>query len=118
MSKSVEQIAQKYLKDYKQDKIHATSDGYLFHHKPDAIAHGKKLKEKAVQTFTRNDKAAAKETAKASFTDQKVTEIAKALPGIKDVKVLEGYLAEENAKEEPRTTAVAAIEERIAELTK
>ncbi|MEO2064488.1 MAG: hypothetical protein ABGW97_16010 [Christiangramia sp.] len=116
-----EQQAKKYLKDNKAvKKIHATSDGFLFLHKPDAVSHGKKLEDKNVTTFSRSAKvdAPAKDEEPKGFLDQSVAKIKAALAAKEDVAELEGYLEQEKAQEEPRTTAVEAIESRIAELTK
>lgn len=116
-----EQRAKKFLDSNKGvKKIHATSDGFLFQHKPDAVSHGKKLEDKNVTTYSRSAKvdAPAKDTEPKGFLDQSVAKIKAALPGKKDVAELEGYLEQEKAQEDPRTTALEAIESRIAELTK
>mgnify|MGYP005831282249 CR=1 FL=1 len=117
---NIEEQAKKYLKGNNVKEIHATADGFLFQHKPDAVAHGKTLEDKNVTTFKRSKEVAASKEAPAEpkgFLDQSVKNISEALPGKEDVAELEAYLAEEKAAEKPRTTAVEAIEARIAELT-
>lgn len=118
---NIEEQAKKYLKGNNVKAIHATADGFLFQHKPDAVAHGKTLEDKNVTTFKRSKDVAVEKAAPANepkgFLDQSVKNITEALPGKEDVAELEAYLAEEKAAEKPRTTAVEAIEARIAELT-
>ncbi len=122
---SIQDRAKKWLTANKAEEVFSTSDDFLFSRKEDAKSHSNSLEDKKVQTFKAGKEfkvadAPAKKSPKkikTNFLDQSVPKIEEALALISDVTVVEGYLAEEQKSEDPRSTAIKAFEDRIAALT-
>lgn len=115
--------AQKYLeRNPKIEELYGTSDGFNFEKPQDALSHSTTLENKELTVFKADGKAEKVDfkettTAKPAFLKTSVKKIEEALPQIKDVKTLTGYLEFEQATEQPRSTAIKAIEARIEALT-
>ena len=113
------------FKSTKADKMYGTSDGQYFLDQNRAELYKKtkqdpKTGKDSITVYTINaSDVAVPDTGskKSEFLDQGVKKIKAALPTMDDVAVLNSYLAEEKKQDEPRATAVDAIQKRIDELT-
>ncbi|MGC1471540.1 MAG: hypothetical protein WA775_03015 [Psychroserpens sp.] len=113
--------AQNYLgRNSEVSEIFGTSDGFLFEKRSDARTHSRTLKETTVNRYTDStvEKSSDDDTnfVKSDFLKASVKTIKEELPDMTDVKELEGYVEEEKASTDPRSTAIEAIEKRIEEL--
>lgn len=76
---TVKQKAETYFKNKSLiNKVHATSDGFLFEKKQDALSHAKTLDKKQVETFSRSVKVEDKVEAKKVEDAKKAEETKKA----------------------------------------
>ena len=119
MKKTQAERAQSYFEhNSKVTKLFGTSDDNLFERNQDALAHSTTLEDKNIDVFTAPG-GDVEQTAdpKSEFLQLSVKKIEAALPEMTDVDALKAYLDEETSQEPPRTTAVQAIEARIAFLT-
>lgn len=120
MNKTQAERAQIYFeRNSKVTELTGTSDGFLFERKQDALSHSTTLENKQLETFTKGDVKAKKATedTRGVFLKLSVKKIQKQLPEMQDVEVLKALVIEEKAQEDPRSTAIEAIEARIVELT-
>lgn len=122
MSKLTER-AEKYFKSpVSRSKVHATVDGFMFTQVDHAKAHAKTLEDKTVHTFTKPSEGeevkSDLDTSTSDFMKLSVSDMGKALEDITDIPTLQGYLDKEANSENPRSTAIAAIEKRMEELAK
>ncbi|AUS06476.1 hypothetical protein [Pseudotamlana carrageenivorans] len=105
--------AQNYFeRNTKVNELFGTSDGYLFERSKDALNHSTTLEKKGITPYKRSEKSEGSDLLKLSVKD-----LTEAIKDITDVTVLEAYLEEEQAKDEPRSTAVKAFEDRIETLS-
>ncbi len=122
MSK-LEEKAEKYFKSAtSRSKVYATSDGFMFAQMQYAKAHARTLKDKTVLTLRKPSQSDAKsnsgEQGQSDFLKMSVPNMEKALDDITDIPTLQAYLDVEANSENPRATAIAAIENRIEDLAK
>lgn len=114
---TIKEKVAKFFESNQVEKIHTTSDGYLFLQADHAKSHGRTLENKKVETHNRTaPKSATIEPVKSPFLDQSVSKIAEALADKKDIAELQALIEEEKAAEDTRKTAIEAIEARIAAL--
>ena len=92
-------------------KLFGTSDGFLFERKQDALSHNTTLEGNEIEVF--KPKGEKETETKSAFLQLSVKDIEVALVEMTDVDELNTYLKEENALEQPRSTAIKAIEGRI-----
>jgi len=124
MSKNTQaERAQKYFeRNSKVKELFGTSDGFNFEKPQDALSHSTTLEDKELAVFKVNgktEKVAPKDapTDPPEFLKLSVKKMEDALPEINDVEALKGYLEFEQQTEQPRSTAVKAIETRLEALT-
>lgn len=115
--------AQNYLgRNSKVTELFGTSDGFLFEKRVDSLKHSRTLKNPDIKRFTETGAEKVDLTSgiepgtESQFLKNSVKAIREELPEMNDVEELEGYLAEEKAKTDARSTAVEAIENRIKDL--
>lgn len=111
------------FKDRNEKKLFVTSDGQFFIAADRANMHAKSKKAPLnVYEITREEIEGGIKEADPADTDsnetpsQTVKQVKAEVAKMEDVEALEKMLEAEKALEDPRKTAIAAIEERIAEL--
>ncbi len=121
--KTQQERAQTYLeRNPKIKELFGTSDGFNFEKIQDALSHSTTLDNKGLTVYRANGKSETLDT-KEPISDQpdflklSVKKMGEALSEINDLEALKGYLDYEQKTEQPRSTAVKAIESRIKELT-
>lgn len=110
------------FKERNENVLFATTDGQFFIHKDRANMHaGSQEKPFTVYEIKRQEveeelDEAAPDASGSKEDKQTVKQIQAEVAKTEDVEALEKMLEAEKALEDPRKTAIAAIEERIAEL--
>lgn len=95
-------------------EYYQTSDGTPFFKEETANTHARTLKDKRVKTVYRPDENENDEDLPKTETAKEIIEKLKEM----DLETAQDYLHAEESLEVPRTTVVAAIQKRIAELQK
>lgn len=121
MSKKTQlEAAKDYLAAHKVAEVFGTADGFLFEKPQHAFSHAATLENKEVSIFNAGGAKVIEQVENTEetplFLKDSVKSITANLPNVSDVAVLEGYVAFEKQTSQPRSTAIAAIEARIAEL--
>lgn len=121
--KTQQERAQIYFeRNSKVKELFGTSDGFNFENPTDSLSHSITLKDKTITVFTKSGKPEVLDKQEPiadqpKFLKLSVKKITEALPEMNDVEVLQGYLDFEKKTEQPRSTAIAALEARIEALT-
>lgn len=95
------------------EEIFMCADDQAFRNEDAATAHAKNCKSTKVTNYKRPEVKAVKAD---SVLDLSVAKLTEALEQITAIEELDKLIADENAKEAPRKTAVEALEERKAVL--
>ena len=98
-------------------ELHLTSDGQAFTNENAAINQSKVVGDGEVESFKKAIEAEEEATGE-SLLDLSVPKLKEELKKIDSVEQLNQLLEGENAKEEPRSTAIKAIEDRLEDIAK